>query len=1112
MNAQPGIIPILAAPFADPGTGRIDMHMPAGSTVAAIVEAALPGATARDLDHCRVALVSELGSIIVTRQSWHRVKPRAGVRVVIRIVPGKDALKSILQIVVSVAAIALGQFWAPALVSAFGISSQLAAGIIGLGVTVLGNLLINALIPPPKAESQDQKATFSISGWKNPMTPNGVVPDVLGRLRYAPPFGAMSYTEIVGDQQYIRAIFNFGGGPLALDEFRLGETSLADYDEVEIEVRQGLPGDTPITLYPRQIVEESVGAELSRPYPRDDLGEIISGGTPVETPVVRVTGADAKGASVIVGFPAGVCKLDDKGKKKSIAIDIRIEQRLSGASSWNLVDTLSVSARKLEGFFRQYTWDFPVRGRYEIRLTRMRPEDTDAQVQSRTSWVALQTLRPEYPIAFAKPMALVGLRIKATYQLQGALDSFNAVASRICPDWDQATGTWITRETRNPASLFRHVLQSKANARPALDSGIDLDQLIDWHRFCTLKGLKFDKVIDYSAKLREVLAEVASAGRASQRHDGIKWGVVVDRPKDLAVVDHVNPRNSYQFSSSRSYIDPPHGFRVPFLDASNDYLPAERLVPWPGHAGPITLTEQLDLPGKTEPNEIWIETRRRMYELLHRPDSYSVIQDGAARVATRGDLVMGCFDTLERTQVAARVKSVSGSLVELDEPVTMAAGKNYALRFRHYANNSDQVGTSIVRTVATIAGEFAAIRLTGSGLAAPISGDLVHFGVALQESLPLIVTGIEAGEDFAGVYRMVDAAPIIDDLTDAEVPPAWSGRIGTEIDQSLLVPPMPRFTSISSGLSGADAANAISILIEPGSGSVPSSKFTIEHRISGAWTPITIPAGNGGLTISSYAKGNVVQLRAFALSANGTPSATSPTVPITVGAGDATIPTALNAADIAVAALLGGAVITGSTTDDPNTVQVQIYRSTSSVLNRATDRVGETRAVEPSRSFSLPIGDATRSNLIINGSFAAGTWTLNTWTIGSGVATHPAGAADAITQALTGVATGKFVRIYLKVTARTAGNVRSRISGGSNRDGAARTAVGSYSERIQTVTGNNVIGALASADFAGSIDDFGAYVETATCLAQGLHYIWLEPQNADGVPGPIAGPFTVTVN
>ena len=47
--------------------------------------------------------------------------------------------------------------------------------------------------------------------------------------------------------------------------------------------------------------------------------------------------------------------------------------------------------------------------------------------------------------------------------------------------------------------------------------------------------------------------------------------------------------------------------------------------------------------------------------------------------------------------------------------------------------------------------------------------------------------------------------------------------------------------------------------------------------------------------------------------------------------------------------------------------------------------------------------------------------------------------------------------------------------------------------------------------FAGSVDNVSAYLETSTCLAQGNHYVWLEPQNANGVPGPVAGPFAVTI-
>ncbi len=88
------------------------------------------------------------------------------------------------------------------------------------------------------------------------------------------------------------------------------------------------------------------------------------------------------------------------------------------------------------------------------------------------------------------------------------------------------------------------------------------------------------------------------------------------------MVDHISPRNSKGFKASRTYFDPPHGFRVKFLDRTNDHKAAERLIPWPAHSGEITLTEELQLPGKTNPAEIWIEARRRMYEAIYRIDSY----------------------------------------------------------------------------------------------------------------------------------------------------------------------------------------------------------------------------------------------------------------------------------------------------------------------------------------------------------------------------------------------------------------------------------------------------------------------------------------------------------
>lgn len=1099
-------ISVLSAPIFDSTAQRIAFDMPAGSTVQDVVTAALPGATARELDFVRVALVSDKGSVIIAQARWNRVKPRPGIRVVIRVVPGKDALRAILQIVVSIAAIALGQFWAAPLAGAIGVSTQVAQGVIALGVNVLGGLLINALIPPPKPSDNEQKPTFAITGWKNELRLDGIVPDVLGELRYAPPFGATSYTEIVGDFLYVRAVFNFGYGPLSMSDFRLGDTSLAEYDEFQTETRDGLPTDGPLTFYPRQVVEEPVGAELTRPKPRNDLGDVIAGDA-IETPVIRVTGPDAKGASIIVGFPAGCVSIDKKGRSKTITVDFRIRQRLSGETEWQLVDTLSVTARKLEAFYRQYTWDFATRGRYEIEVTRMRPEDTSSSVQSRSSWVALQTLRPEYPFNLSKPLALVALRIKATHQLNSTLDSFNAYARRKCLDWDHETETWVERYTRNPAALFRYVLQSKANAWPVPDAGIDLPLLQEWHDFCRVKGLKYDRVIDFSTSFREVLAEIAGAGRARQRHDGVKWGVVIDRPQALELTDYISPRNAHQFSAGRAYVNPPHGVRVSFLDWTNDNKPAERLIPWPGHTGDIDITEQWPLPGKTDPDEVWRETRRRMYESIHRPNVYSVIQDGNARVATRGDRVAGSFPRIDKTQVASRVKSVTGNLVEIDELVTMKAGKDYAVRFHRYANDADQVGQSVLRTVVRMVGEGCTFTLSGDGYK-PAAGDLIFFGEASTESFSLIVTGVEAGENFAGLYRLVDAAPIIDELTDAEVPPPWSGRIGDEIDNGLLYPPTPRFVSVSAD---QEDGYKIQLTIEPGSGPNLTTKFVVGHRISGSWTEVTFPAGNGGLTIAGYARNQIVELRGQALGIDGEPSGYA-YVTIVIGASDAGIPAALDADEISVAPLLGGAVLMVSTTDDAATQQLQLYHSITGTVNRDTDAVGEPIAVAPSRSYSIPHGDTTRQNTLGNGGFdTSATWALGTdWAIGSGKATKTAGAASSITQPKT-FGSGKFYRIAFTLSDVTAGNLTPRISGGSDRDHTARSANGSYSGRIQAVSGNNTYGFVASSDFAGSVDDAVLFLETSTCLEAGTHYYWIEPQTDEGVPGPLAGPFSVVI-
>ena len=1116
------LVPVMAMPQLDPGAARLRMDVAEGATLLEIVRLALPGLAETELPRLRVTLVTDRGVAAPPPASWRRIRPRAGVHVLVRVVPGDDQiLRSVLLVAIAIAAVAVAGPIAGALLPAGASAGALAAGaaVVGAGLTIAGTLLVNALIPPPQADRQERRNVYSVGGWRNDLRPDEAIPCLFGRHRYAPPFAAPAYTEIVGDRQYVRGLFCFGYGRMALSDFRLGDTPIDEFEDVELEVREGTPADLPVSLYPRQVLEEQVNAELVRPLPRDDAGEVIPGDPAVATPIVRHTASDTARVSLILAFGAGLFVVNGKGKLLARTVEIRIRQRPETGGAWTDVTTLRITARQRETFWRQHAWDLPSRGRWEIEVTRMTDEDPSMQVSDRCTLAGVQSIRPEYPVAFGKPLAMVALRIRATHQLNGALDAFNAIGERYMPHWDGES--WGDAPSRNPASAFVEALQGPANAFPAPDAEIDWEGIADWHAWCAAKGLRYNRVHEADETLGEMLTAICAAGRASWRHDGLTWGVVIDRPQTLAV-DHISGRNAAQVTWSRTYLDPPDAVRVRFIDETNGWTPAQMLAPWPGHEGPINLVEEIEHPGKTSPAENWIETRRRQYELIYRPDRIRAIQEGAARVATRGDLVMAAFDTLARTYAAARVIKVSGRSIELDEviDVSAAVGAGCAIRFRVFdeENEDDSIGVSVVSRCAPSPASAARTRAFRVALGAtmPALGDLVHVGLAGTDSLELRVRYVEGGERLSSVMHFVAAAPEIDALTDAEVPPVWSPRVGAIADIEAVAPTAPRFVEILSGRAGTDDPNGLVVRLEAGTGSAALlDVFEVRHRLDAAseWTVETVPVADGGLAVAGYALGDDVVLQARALASDGTAGPWGATVALEIGGDDSPIPSALDADAVEVAGDLGCVRITLAATADDATEQVQVYLAPSGdPLNRELHALGRPFATLPGATLSYVLGDGTRRNKAADPGFDdPSAWeTDDDWAVSGGVGQHTAGDADAIRQDMS-LNEGATFRIAFTVSGRTAGSVAPRLSGGTVQTGAAVTADGLALDALMAAAGNDAFGFVASSDFDGAVDDVAVFRATGRCLASGVFDVWLEPQDDSGVPGPVSGPFTVTV-
>lgn len=1097
-------VSVSARALVMPDGAAPDIALPPGFTIAEIVGRALPGATPDMLERTEIVLVTPAGRMPVDRGHWHRVRPRDGVLVDIRVIPGKgNMLKSVLGVVVAIAAIAAGAYLGPLIAGSaygFGWSAATWQSLIGLGTITLGTLALNALIPTPTINERTPKPNYLISGWQNAFAPDAPVPAVLGKHRFSPPFAVTPYTRIENGKQFVLAVFNLGYGRLAISDHRIGETPITDFEKYRLQVRDGSSGDGPITLVPDQVIEEAIGTELLH-----------------NAPIRRTLARDCSKARIILLFPSGMVRIEQKGDEREIQVGIRIRAREIGTGTWTYDETITIRNKTRDPFYVEHDWRLGSRSvRYEVDVTRLSEDSEKPEKIDRVQFVALQSVRPEYWDNFDDDLALVAIRIKASNQLTGALDSYNCLASRICLDWNAGTETWVQRETRNPASLSRWVLQGAANAKGYSNSEIDLETLQDWHEFCDDKGLSYDRIHDFEGSIEDALVAIAAAGRASPRFDGTKWSWVIDRPK-IIVADQFNARNSRSFRWDTAYGDPPHALRVPFLDRTNGYQSAERIVPWPGYTGDITITEQLDLPGKTDPDEIWIEARRRMHEARYRTTTYQLITDSVTRPAVRGDLVMLNQDVLARLTKAARVVAVSGMTVALDDVIEMVDGTTHAIRWRWYADAGDAVGESTVRQVYTVPGDSWAVTIS-TGDRVPVAGDIVHFGPLATESLPVIVKSIEAGENMTSVYTLIATSDLIDADTDAEVPPAWSGRVGSELEGLPTEPYAPVIERVLTGRTGTGEAGGLEVRVVPNPDEdVDIKSYDIDHREFGdvSWTTVTLAASAGGKDISGYASGDVVQIRARAKSIDNDYGPYSDVTTVTIGSDDGTEPAALPEDSIAVTGGLGWALIEGATGDDDATVRIQIYRTASSdpgALDRVADAVGDPFDVGLEAAWSYTDGDPSRKNLLRNPAFSSSKgWTTGGgWSIGDGVAVHAPGSGGSVSRAVT-LVSGKTYRISVDVDARTAGDVTPRLTGGTAVDGAAISANGQALGSVVAVGGNDTFSVLASSDFDGEIDDLVVYRQTAACIDQGTWYYWAEPQNGSGRPGPMAGPFATII-
>jgi hypothetical protein len=859
--------------------------------------------------HARVFIDDRL----VPHAEWEYATPKAGQQVTVRVVPtgGGGGGKDILRVFAMIAVIAVA-FWVTGggagafLPEALGMglaSGTTAAAVAGGIIAIGGTLAVAALIPPPKpklaalsggAESAGTSPALSLTGVRNQFAPYGVIPQVLGTHRVFPPLAARPYTEIVGSDQYLHALFAFGYGPLVLQDFKIGETPLSQFTDVEMAILDNYNGSDAIPLFPSDVYEDALSVEL----------------TAAGSWQTRTSQANATQLSVDLSFPNGIVEFGLNGTSLSRTVELDIEYRAVGASVWLDAQQAATTASATTAFggntdltftavvsgyagnnlsveyytvadfasgaiqltfldsgntrlacylapdvtaaqlrtvmninvnavltttlapgsdgsgllasangvrtqlsggvnattahvftdnratLLRYNRRWPVAaGQYEIRVRRITADASSATIRDQSYWTMLRTIQTGLAVR-KQGVTLVAIRIKATDQLNGTLDEFNAVAKTLCLDWNGSS--WITRTTNNPASLFRSVLQGQANARQIPVGRIDLPTLQSWHARCAAAGRTYSAVRDFRSTLFETLRDVATIGRASYTlRDGLH-SVVEDLPQ-ATPVQVFTPRNSWGFKATKLLADIPHAVRVRFVNASKGFQQDVRYVYNDGYNADgsngltaATRFEEMDMPGCTDPDLAYKLGRYHIAVATLRPEVFTLSADVENLVCTTGDRVDVSHDVPLLARGDGRVLSVTrnggGNVVTLtlDSEQTMAVDGAYGLRIRK------PDGSMVLVRVVTVVGTSATVTLT-QPLVIPdvdILDALVTFGDVGSESVPMIVKSIEPGPDLAAQLTLVDYAPGVQTADTAAIPPYVSNISQPLVESALLGQPI----------------------------------------------------------------------------------------------------------------------------------------------------------------------------------------------------------------------------------------------------------------------------------------------------------------------------------
>lgn len=469
---------------------------------------------------------------------------------------------------------------------------------------------------------------------------------------------------------------------------------------------------------------------------------------------------------------------------------------------------------------KTYTITPPERGVYDVRVRRTTDDSNDDRLVNASYWGALRSVSNDKPVDTDYPVNLLAIKIKATSQLSGAIDTLTLYYESKIKDWDVDTQTWITRYSSNPASIFRHILQDSDSFRmPQADSLLDLDSIQDAHEYWKSKGWNYNFVCDADVSVFERLQSVCAAGLASPTMVDGKWGIILDKPR-TSVACAFTSANSWGWSFKRTQVRLPNAIHCTFIN-QNTWDSDMRVVPTDEVEGDTYKYESQEYEGVNDPSQVYQLARFHYADAKNRRRTISLRCLDEALLCTRGDLVDCAAPNI--SPHGLQVGRVRG--IERDEDENVVA--LYTDQTQTTDLSGRRFGVKVyAQSGAVLHAEVLPENVTPKKLTLIVPqamdvnvGDKYAFGDYSEETFPAIVLGLKPNSDWTFDVTLQDYVPTLYDDLSKPIP-TWESSITTPISSKWKISSTPIFQSVVTDESA---------LLQTASGTIPRILISYAH-------------------------------------------------------------------------------------------------------------------------------------------------------------------------------------------------------------------------------------------------------------------------------------------